>query len=84
MDGDRLRAHSQYNTDGRLFIKFIALIIYTELSKIMKKKNLFKKYSVKELLKELKNSFIYNHFITEPLKKSNILKGAIKYAIIPF
>ena len=36
MDGDRLRAHSQYNTEGRLFIKFIALIIYTEISKIMR------------------------------------------------
>ena len=30
MDGGRLRAHSQYNIDGRLFIKFIALIIYME------------------------------------------------------
>ena len=29
LDGDRLRAHSQYNTEGRLFIKFIALIIYS-------------------------------------------------------
>jgi transposase len=26
-DGDRLRSHSQYCMDGRLFIKFIALII---------------------------------------------------------
>ncbi len=54
MDGDRLRAHSQYNTDGRLFIKFIALILYTEISRIMKEKKLFDKYSVKELIAELK------------------------------
>lgn len=26
MDGGRLRVHSQYNTEGRIFIKFIALI----------------------------------------------------------
>jgi|LGVF01.1.fsa_nt_gb transposase len=54
MDGGRLRAHSQYNIDGRLFIKFIALIIYTEVTKIMRKNNLFEKHSVKELLAELK------------------------------
>lgn len=54
MNGDRLRAHSQYNTDGRLFIKFIALIIYAEASRIMKEKKLFNKYTVKELFAELK------------------------------
>ncbi len=54
MHGDRLRAHSQYNTDGRLFVKFIALIIYAEVSRIMKKKKLFNKYTVKELFAELK------------------------------
>jgi transposase len=54
MDGDRLRAHSQYNTDGRLFIKFVALILYAEVSRIMKKEKLFDKYTVKELFAELK------------------------------
>ena len=53
-DTNRLRVHSQYNTDGRLFIKFISLIIYMELSRVMKNKNLFIKYSVQELLSELK------------------------------
>ena len=53
-DTDRIRAHSQYNTDGRLFIKFISLIIYMEISRVMKEKELFKRYSVKELLSELK------------------------------
>jgi len=59
-DTDRLRAHSQYNTDGRLFIKFISLTIYMEISKVMKEKNLFTKYSVKELLSELKKIKITN------------------------
>ena len=54
MNGDRLRVHSQYNTDGRLFVKFIALIIYAEVSRIMKEKKLFNKYTVKELFAELK------------------------------
>ena len=53
-DTNRLRVHSQYNTDGRLFIKFISLVIYMELSRVMKNKSLFIKYSVKELLSELK------------------------------
>jgi transposase len=30
MNGNKLRVHSAYNTDGRLFIKFIALIIYIQ------------------------------------------------------
>ncbi|GAX60132.1 transposase IS4 family protein [Candidatus Scalindua japonica] len=54
MNGDRLRAHSQYNVDGRLFIKFVALIIYAEASRVMKEKKLFNKYTVKELFAELK------------------------------
>jgi len=78
MDGDRLRAHSQYNTEGRLFIKFIALIIYTEISKIMREKNLFKKYSVKELLAELKKLKIIkiknnDLFLSELSKKQKLI-----------
>jgi transposase len=58
-DTDRLRAHSQFNTDGRLFIKFISLILYMEISKVMKKNKLFSKYSVKELLFELRKLKIF-------------------------
>ena len=68
MDGNRLRAHSAYNTDGRLFIKFIALIIYMHITKVMRKNKLFGKYSIQELLKELskmKISFLNN---IEPVK----------------
>lgn len=54
MDGDRLRAHSQYNTEGRLFIKFIPLIIYAEVTRIMREKKLLSRYTVKELFAELK------------------------------
>ena len=35
MDGKRLRAHSKYNSDGRIFIKFISLIFYSYISKSM-------------------------------------------------
>lgn len=81
MDGDRLRAHSQYNTDGRLFIKFVALIIYMEILKTMKSNDMFKKYSVKELLAELKKLKLVqidnnDPFLSELSKKQrNILKA---------
>jgi transposase len=54
MDGDRLRVHSQYNADAKIFIKFIGLIIQSEILKTMKKNKLFKHYSARELLFELK------------------------------
>lgn len=54
MDGDRLRAHSQYNSDARLFIKFISLILQSEIIKTMRDKKLFKIYTVKEMLATLK------------------------------
>ncbi|MCP4404537.1 MAG: IS1634 family transposase [bacterium] len=53
LDGRRLRVHSQYNSDGRIFIKFIALIIYSHIACVMRKKKLFNLYSVKEIMAEL-------------------------------
>ncbi len=53
LDGHRLRAHSQYNSDGRIFIKFIALILYNQISSVMKKNKLFDSYSLKEMIAEL-------------------------------
>jgi transposase len=53
MDSKRLRCHSDYNTHGRIFIKFIALITYSYIMHNMKEKKLFKKYTVKELLATL-------------------------------
>lgn len=83
MDGNRLRVHSQYNTDGRLFLKFIALIIYMELSKTMKEKKLFDKYSVKELLAELKKLKITtlkhnDPFLSELSKKQKTIFKAFE------
>jgi transposase len=54
MDGGRLRAHSQFNTEARLFINFLALILQSELIKRMRKADFFKKYTARELLAELK------------------------------
>lgn len=50
---NRLRSHSKYNMDGRIFIKFVSLILYSWLYTEMSKTKLFDTYSVKELLAEL-------------------------------
>ena len=81
MDGKRLRSHSTYNNNGKLFIKFIALILHTQISNYMNKSGLFKSYSLKELLTELKKIKISqinrkDPFISEVSKKQkNILSG---------
>jgi len=81
MDGNRLRAHDQYRVNGRLFIKFIALIIHSEISKTMKEKKLFEKFSVKEVLAELKKIKFTKIGKAEPFlseiskKQKNILEA---------
>ena len=81
MDGKRLRSHSTYSNNGKLFIKFIALILHTQISNYMNKSKLFKQYSLKELLTELKKIKILqingqDSFVSEISKKQrNILSG---------
>jgi len=68
MDGDRLRTHSKYTTDGQLFIKYIALIIYMQITRVMREKDLFRKYSIQELLRELAKMKITHMDDTAPIK----------------
>ena len=80
LDGNRLRVHRQYNADGRIFIKFIALIIYSKISFIMKEKKLFEKFTLKEMLAELSKircSDFDGKFIVSEISKTqkNILKA---------
>ncbi len=53
MDSKRLRSHSGDNAKGRIFIKFVSLILHSYLTRIMRENKLFNKYSVKTLLAEL-------------------------------
>lgn len=81
MDGDRLRVHSHYNSDGRLFIKFISLILYSEAARIMKGEKLFDTYTVKELFAELKKLKITHikqnePFLSEVSKKQRVIFDA--------
>ena len=82
MDGDRLRVHSQFNADARLFINFLALIIQSEIIKIMRAEKLFKKYTMRELIAELKKIKLtkYNDevIISEISKKQRKIFEAFK------
>lgn len=82
MDGGRLRAHNQYNTDARLFINFLSLIVLSELIRKMRKGDLFKKYTVRELLAELrkiKYSVINGQtIISEISKKQRLIFEALE------
>ena len=60
LDAKRLRVHNDYTMQGKLFIMFLSLIIYAEIKRVMDLKNLFKKFTAKEFLYELKKIKI-NH-----------------------
>ncbi|MBA7542079.1 hypothetical protein ES705_34395 [subsurface metagenome] len=50
----RLRIHKKETFEGRLFLDFIALIIYSWIKKIMRNEGINKTYTVQELIYELK------------------------------
>lgn len=54
LDGQRLRGHSTEAITGRLFLKFLSLIVYSALQQTMREQQLFAEYSVREMLYELK------------------------------
>jgi len=53
-DGNRLRAHNNYTNEGRIFIRFLTLILMSHISHVMREKDLFKSFSMKELLADLR------------------------------
>lgn len=82
LDMKRLRMHSSATVDGRLFVQFIALIYMSALRREMRKSDLIKRYTVRELLQEMetltkvKYSGKYGHILTEVTKpQREILKG---------
>lgn len=73
LDGDRIRTHSDIAMKGKLFTKFISMILYCYLIKKMRETELSKLYSTKEMLlilKKLKINIIGDQkFILEITKK---------------
>ncbi len=54
LDCKRLRTHGQITTEGKLFVKFITLIVDSVIANTMREKKLFAKFTVKELIAELR------------------------------
>ena len=77
LDGDRIRVHSEIAMKGKLFVKFISMILYCYLIKQMKDTELNKSYSTKEILLILKKLKIHSigkeKFLSEITKKQKII-----------
>ncbi|MCD6121028.1 MAG: hypothetical protein J7K04_04270, partial [Spirochaetales bacterium] len=54
LSSNRLRVHSRGSMEGRLFISFLSLILYSFIHNIMREKNLVKKYTIEEVFYEIK------------------------------
>lgn len=78
IDGNRLRVKGIEALEGRLFIMFIALILYTGLSNRMKENEMYKKYTLSEVLYELKKIKVVEmlngkRYLTEVTKKQRTI-----------
>ncbi len=82
----RLRIHTQETFEGRLFLDFLALIIYSRISSVMRKEGINKDLTVQELMYELKKIKLIRlgvrkTIITEVSKKQRELFQSFK--IVP-
>lgn len=82
LDMKRLRMHTSATVDGRLFVQFIALILISAIRKELRSSGLIEKYTVRELLQEMKTltkvkySGKYGYILTEITKaQRDILKA---------
>ncbi len=87
LDMKRLRMHSSETVDGRLFIQFVALIYMSALHREMRKADLLKQYTVRELLQEMetltkvKYSGKYGHILTEVTKSQRTILQRLNIAL---
>ena len=78
LDTHRMRAHSDHTVNGRLFIKFLSLIIKTHIRNVTKNHEKLHHESIPEILAELKKLKINSWngskpFLAEPSKKQKII-----------
>ncbi len=83
IDGGRLRVRDKDSLEGRLFVMFIALIVYMALSNKMREKELYKKYTLSEVLFELKKlrqveMMNGQRYLTEMTKRQRSLYEALE------
>jgi len=72
IDLGRLRVHSDKAVQGKFFIGFVASVIMSSINKVMTDKDLYRKYTMKELLRtltKLRIQEINDHSIITPLTK---------------
>jgi len=72
IDLGRLRVHSDNAAQGKLFVGFIASVIMSGINQVMSDKDLYRKYTMKELqriLAKLRIQEIHEHIIIAPLTK---------------
>ena len=54
LEEKRLRVRSSATMEGKIFIVYLALILYSALNKKTKEKNLYQRWSIPQILYELK------------------------------
>ena len=54
LDRKRLRIHTEQTLEGKLFLDFISLILYSWIIKVMRNEGITKSYSMQELIYEFK------------------------------
>ena len=83
LDMKRLRMHTAATVDGRLFVQFIALILISAIRKELRASGLIEKYTVRELLQEMKTltkvkySGKYGYILTEITKAQRDIPKAL-------
>ncbi len=86
IDTKRLRTHNKDTTNGRLFVKFIALIQHSKILSTIKNDDKLKNYSLNEIMSELKKLKL-NYFgddkiiLTELTKKQKLIFKAFNIDI---
>lgn len=86
LDVSRLRVSSRDGMEGRLFVTFVALVIYMELSSRMKTAGLFKSYSTAQVFMELKKIRVIlmssgAPYLTEITKKQRNILTDLKLSL---
>ena len=60
LDTNRLCVHSEVSMQGRLFVAFVALIVYSAINKIMKDHDVYQSFTFDEVMRELNKINIIN------------------------
>ncbi|MBA7688770.1 IS1634 family transposase ISMac12 [subsurface metagenome] len=88
LDRKRLRTHSNKTFEGRLFLDFLALVVYSQISKVAREEQIFKDYTIQELMYEFKKIKLIHlrekkTIITEVSKKQRELFKKFKINLLP-